>query len=393
MDNNELNNNINTNTGDQIMMGNNMAPNTNTNQTAQPNSINMNQGINTAIQNNLNNAQMQQPTQTQVVPPVQPVSPVQPVQQVQPVSPTQPVQQAQPVQPTDTTDSIFSDMQPLVNTPGEPINVTTPTQESTIPTQSEQKKKGKGPIIIIILLLLILLGVGGYFAYDKFIAKKELPVVEDTTEVDESTEKKVLYKDESKDIVYALIDEKHEGVIRRIPYINIESKYADEINKELDELTTNNNLEGQVKEHYLEYAVDYQYYVTDEIVSVKFSWETENSMTHSKIYNINQYTGEKATNSDILKKLNIEENDLDEKMVESYKIARPIESLGDDAVQKECYQKDIDLLSKSTIKGMYINNGELYVLFDMSYPAGAGEGEAILNVSSSILIKNPVTFE
>lgn len=359
MDNNELNNNL----GNEIMMGN-TEPLPNINQNVQPNTVNMNQGINTVIQNNLNtNGNVS--TQTSQ---------------------------------TDSINTIFSDFQSIPNEPVAPSNIQQP--EATIPTSvpTQKEKKNKSSSFIIILLILIILGLLGYIVYDKFFVRESLPT-SNTTSINKTTEEKennkVLLKDESKEIVYSLIDEKHEGVIRRIPYVNIDSKYAEEINSELDNLTKKGYLDGQAENLYLQYPVDYKYYVSDEIVSIKFSWATEGEMTFSKIYNINKYTGEKVSNSEILKKVNISDKELNTKMVESYKTARPLESIEDNtnSVVKECYQKDIDTLSSGKIKAMYLSDNELCVLFDLNYIAGAGMGEAILNVSSNKLIKNPVTLE
>ena len=276
-------------------------------------------------------------------------------------------------------DNIFSDnTDTSIN---QPINIESPT---TLPNQ----KKSKGPFIILILVLLVILGLAGYFVYDKYIRKDESKPTAVTPS--QNVEKKVLLKDANQSVVYSDVDEMHEGKVKRIPYINIESSYADQINKEIKELTKN-GLDGQITDQY--YGIDYQYYVNDEIVSVKFTWETETNQTVSRIYNINQYTGEKVSNSEILKYVSINENELNNKLVESYKIARPYDSIENKEIWKDNYQTDLDTLSSGKIKAMYLNNKELYVLFDLSYPAGSGIGEVILNVSSNKFIQNPFTLK
>lgn len=348
MDNNETNNvNTQENLGGQILMGDapqtnfNQQPQTNLSQTMQPQN-NLNQTM--QPQNNLNLNETQQPI-------------------------------------SEGDDSIFSDMEP----------VTSP-EVGMSSEQGMPSPKGKKPVGLIVLLFLVILGLGGYIAYDKFYNKEEVKETPTNT-VEKVKEKKILIKDESQEIVYADIDEKHEGKIKRVPYINIDSKYADKINDEIDSMVKK-GLDGQVAD--TAYAVDYKYYVNGEIVSVKFSWETEGSQTFSKIYNINQYTGEEVTNSEMLSQANITESDLNNKMVESYKTARPLESIegNKDAPVKECYQKDIDTLTNGKIKGMYLaDNNELCVLFEVNYVAGAGTGEAILNVTSNKVFLNPVTMQ
>lgn len=374
MDNNELNNNINTNFGDQIMMGD--TPETPVNQ--QP--VNAEQGINTILQNNM--------------------------EQNQTIN-TQPVSDPQP----QTVDTIFPDVEPKVSEPITPVvqdstseptpvqpvvqpevtqPIQEPVQESTIPTEPVvTDKKKKTPIIIVILLVVVLLGLGGYIVYDKFIAKEDVKKQEVTPSKKE--EKKVLLKDSNLEIVYSDVDEMHNGKVKKVPYINIDSKYADEVNNEIKTML-NKGLEGQISE--ASYGIDYQYYINGDILSVKFTWETESgTQTYSKIYNINQYTGEKVTNSEILKQVNLDETTFNDKLVESYKSARPFDSIENKDMWKDCYQKDVDAFTKGTFKGMYINDGELYVLFDMSYPAGAEIGEALLNVTANKLIQNPFTLE
>lgn len=359
MDNNENNNvNLQPNIGGEILLGD--TPETNTNQ-----------GLNQTVQNNLNTNQTinPQPVNNENVDNIFSQTTQEPVQQQPSVS------LETPIQNNNLESNDVLNTQP------------TSMYETSIPTEVPKQKKSKGPIIIIILLLLVVLGLAGYIVYDKFFTKEEPKVEEKVKE-----EKKVLLKDENQDVVYSDIDEKHEGKIKKVPYINIDSKYAEEINDEIDSMVKK-GLDGQVAD--TAYGVDYQYYINGEIVSVKFTWETENGMTISKIYNINQYTGKKVTNSELLTFAAMEESGFNDKLVESYKTARPLESVENnaEALVKECYQKDLDTLSKGDIKGMYLNNNEIYVLFDLNYIAGAGKGEVILNVSSNKLIMNPFTLE
>ena len=355
--------NIDSNPGNQILMGDTSTID-NLNQNMQP--INpVNQEI-----------QPVQPEPVQVEP-IQPIQP-EPVQSIQP----EPVQSVQP-EPVQSNPQL-EQMQSLTqNNEVDTIFSNTSNVEQPAP------KKGKGGKVIIIILLLAVLGVGGYFAYDKFFANKSTPTPAPTPT---PVEKKILINDDSKEIVYSNIDELHNGVVRRIPAVNIKSTYADEINKEIKDAIKEGYLDGQVKDSALEYAVDYQYYINDEIVSLKFSWQTEGEGTFSKIYNIKKYTGEKVTNEEILKYVSIQEESLSNALVEAYKKAIP-ETTVADGPEKEVYTKDVEMLQNKTIKAMYINNKELMVLFDKNYVAGAGKAEAILNVTSGKLIKDPVTLQ
>lgn len=394
MDNNENNNvNLQPNLGSQILMDD--TPNTN----PQP-SVNSNQGM----QPNLGSQILMDETSNKNPQPSMDLNQnIQPTTESQPVINDTPINQE--VEPQISED--FSNVDKEL-TPNEPKSDEVDTIFSDTPLEEQPTvitKKKKWPIVVIVLLILGILGLSGYIAYDKFYAKEETPKAtdktevketkkEDNTEIEEVTTKKALLKEEDKKVVYSDVDEKHNGVIRRIPYINIDSKYADQVNSEIKELTKNGALEGQVKDHYQEYTVDYQYYINDDIVSVKFSWATEeDAVTHTKIYNINQYTGKKVANTDILKYVNIKGLDLANIMVESYKKARPLQSIENSNMWKESYQKDLDTLAAGNIKALYLNNKELYVVFDLNYPAGSGIGEAILNVTGSKVILNPVTMK
>ena len=338
MNNNELNNNVQPNVGNQILMGdtsNDLNQNNNLNQ-------GINQPVNLSNQNVINDTNVNQ---------------------------------------NDNTDTIFSNTETKVSEP-----VVEPVKET------KEKNGKKGPVIIIILLVLVIVGLGGYIVYDKYLSK-DTPKTSDKSTTEDKTKETKLKPKNSGEVVYSIIDEKHNGIVKRVPYINIDSKYANEINDELDTMLKK-GLEGQIAK--TDYPTDYTYYVNNDIVSVKFSWETESSMTYSKIYNINQTTGEKVSNAEILKQININENNLNNILVEAYKKARPLESIegNKEAPIKECYQKDIDTLQNGKIKGMYLSdNNELCVLFDLNYVAGAGIGEAILNVTGNKVILNPVTMQ
>ena len=383
--NNNLNlnnqNNVDSNPGNQILMGDTTQID-NLNQNMQP--INNNQEVSPQQPEPIQNVQPEsvnvQPEVSQTVDPQTVLSSnVEPPQQETNKNPG--LENNLNQQPNPQMDQIQT-----LNQSSENVN----TIFSDTPTETPKQKNGSGLKVLIIILVLAILGVGGYFAYDKFFANKSTPA---PTPAPTPVAKKVLLKDDSKEVVYSNVDEMHNGIIRRIPAVNINSKYADEINNELKSMLSEGYLEGQLKEAALEYVVDYQYYINDEIVSLKFSWETEGTETHTKIYNINQYTGEKVTNDEIMSLANISSTELGNKLVETYKSARPFETIENNGIWKDSYDKDIETLQNATIKGMYLNNKELYVLFDMHSPAGAGIGEALLNVTSSKLTQNPVKMQ
>ena len=265
MDNNENNNiNLQPNLGSQILMDdtpNNISqPNVNTNQNMQPN-LGSQILVNDTTSNMNENVQSQANVVTN--------------SDLTQIQPSVDEDNNESIKSSDDVETIFSDVPPVVEE-----------------QQIIKKKKRKWPIVVIIILILGILSLSGYIVYDKFYVKTKTSNTTDATkttdtkenkntEVETSTSKALL-KDVNEKVVYSDVDEKHNGVIRRIPYINIDSRYAEQVNTEIKELTKDGALQGQVKDHYLEYTVDYQYYINDEIVSVKLSWETETDQTYTK---------------------------------------------------------------------------------------------------------------
>ena len=350
MDNNELNNNTNLqpNVGSQILMGDVPSPNNTqiqNNMGMQPqNNINLNQDVNTQnINTNIANDITQNNMQNQ---------------------------------PSEDVDTIFSS-----------------TQESSTETvqpqiQESKQKKNKTPKVIIIILLLAILSIGGYIAYNKFIANKNEPV---EPKKEEKVEKKVLLEDSSREVVYTYFDNKIGEYTYNIPNINIASQDASNINKEI--LDKFEKVYKDAKESgNPESRVGYKYYVNNEIVSLLI-YEAFNisDITDYYTYNINQYTGKIVTNSELLKLKNIEEKDFQTKLVESFKKADPIENFkvmesGQTEEEKQQYQKNVDNLTNGAINdyNMYLNEtGNLNIIFKRYGLAGAEYYEMILNMDTN----------
>lgn len=284
MDNNELNNNTNNqpNIGGEILMGD--APVTNINANMQPqNNLNLNQGIGTVIQNNINQTQPETPTPTDTIfsdvgqPSTEPLQPVQ-----------------EPVQPQ-------------------------PVQEPLIP-ETPKEKKGKGPIIII-LLLLVVLGLAGYIVYDKYISKEK---TETTTKEETKKDTKIVEKLNVDDFVYTY-QEKIEtnGDIKlqyKIPNLNIESEYAKTINNEILEKYKDTEKLSQKGTD-----INYSAYINNNILSLVIYEGSTYSEADVRyvVYNIDAKTGKKVTNTEILKSKNITFDKFKENVISTHKILVP----------------------------------------------------------------------
>lgn len=134
---------------------------------------------------------------------------------------------------------VNEEIKPQVNTPAndsmQSLNTSTPINNNiTEPVKEEPKvepkqKKSKGPVVIIILLLLIVLGLAGYIAYDKFLSK-------DTKEPETKEEKTTLKEVKDK----ALVEELRSGLVATDSGALVEGLYhnykitsSDANNKEL----------------------------------------------------------------------------------------------------------------------------------------------------------------
>ena len=264
-----------------------------------------------------------------------------------------------------------------------------------------KEKSNKGLIIIIVILTIIVLGLAGYLVYDKFIAKTPTPQTTDNTNsnaVDNTTTndtKKVLKKDESKDVVYTEISAgKH-----RVPQINIDSETATKFNQEIMSFYDGFKKGEGLAASYTEYDFGYKYYINDEIVSIVVSHTTESGAENpTKVYNINQYTGKEVTKTELLAKANIDESQFSSKLIASYKkidswdkIMEEINTMPTNMrdaelnFKKGVYDGNINKLSQNDFIGLYLNNNQIYVIFDMNTYAGAGHQQTILNMSNNTI--------
>jgi len=248
-----------------------------------------------------------------------------------------------------------------------------------------KQKSNKGLIVLIIILILMVLGLSGYLVYDKFITKQE---TSDTTK--NNSNKKVLKKDESKDIVYTLYTVKPEpyfDVESSIPKLNIDSAYANKINNEISTIVYigyENDSNGGIKCKDDCQLIQYKYYLNNNILSLVLYEDGQTSpLSHQyHTYNIDIYTGEEVTNKDLVKLKNINESDFEVKLSNTFKEAYPFDKYYPESeygkegkdFATQTYNQTIDLKNCSIDNPMFLNeNGELVVVIGVYYYAG-GEG-------------------
>ena len=175
------------------------------------------------------------------------------------------------------------------------------------------QKKSKGVIVLLIILIIIVLGLSAYVVYDKVIEKNNVSEKEENTTTNK--EKKFLLKDENKNIIYdsgcsILCSEGYAngGCLSlekwvTLPYLNINSDYANQINEELK-----NIYEKEKSEETFYVTIDYSYSINDNILSLVIEKSSDSSNDYN-IYNIDVYNGKKIENEKLLERKNIKKED------------------------------------------------------------------------------------
>lgn len=168
--------------------------------------------------------------------------------------------------------------------------------------------------LIIISILIIGLAIG--ILTIKFNDSKYYENINENKELDNI--KKVVKKiDDSKDICYTVHEADGEEGSYKMPFINIDSEDADNINKEINtvmqshiEKVTENKIEGMWYKKY-----DYISNINDDILTVVLMYGDEYDYGIEIVYNIDIYTGKQLTNEEMLSLNNINAEDIDLKVV------------------------------------------------------------------------------
>ena len=195
-------------------------------------------------------------------------------------------------------------------------------QEKTV---AKEKKSGKGKTIVLMILVLLLVLAVGVLAGMMFSGSNKPEFVKQIEEKvinkeDEKVSKKI---DESKDWVYdadyckknenkkaygAYEGEEYNSVEDlKVPYININSDYAEKVNEEIKALYDKEYGAFGKQSGYQQYIprIEYTWYNTDKILSVAiehiYGWTNAGHGSEYVIYNINLETLEEATYEEVYK--------------------------------------------------------------------------------------------
>lgn len=255
-----------------------------------------------------------------------------------------------------------------------------------------KQKSNKGVIIVLIILLV---GALGYIAYDKFISKDNKQAVNDTTSKG-YTGNNISKIDNNKDYVYEAFNEKYksnegeESII--LPKINLNSYDAERLNNKIIEeyqYAIDNCKKATKKGQICNTDINYKYYTSDEIISILVYYkhpEEDDAVTYTT-YNINKTTGKEVSKYELLKKVGMSRDDYYFKLEESYETARPKEKAKEimiDQVDDGLIMTELHLSSSNEV---YLDNGELCVVFEEYYIIPANKFR-ILKVNSKKIIEN-----
>lgn len=174
-----------------------------------------------------------------------------------------------------------------------------------------------------------------------------------------------------------------------IPQININSNDVKQINKEiLDKYET--ILANVYENQYIDFsaeALDYEYYINDDILSLVLNVYTEGGpIFGSEIYNVDIGTGEKVTNAGLIECMNITKTEFENKLnnaienLEMYTNKEIEEKFKEEQLNKtlELYKEEVF----DEIK-MYINKkGNITVSIEVFATAGGEKANCLLDLET-----------
>lgn len=244
----------------------------------------------------------------------------------------------------------------------------------------KNKKGNAGVVFLIVLLFITVIALSVYILIGNVKVDKD-PENEQGKE-SEIIEKSVLYEDTSKAIVYSYkqnTENSEENVSRivNLPYVNIASNYAREINQE-------------ISNYKLGYYCGYKYYtyLNDNILSVVFEETAQaNSIRHYSVYNIDIYTGNKISNKEILEYIGTTEEKVKAVLPQSYHNAflkkfSNISEIYDDYTKSEEYKNTVADTNCSLEVSMFLgDNKSLKFIGKVYSPAGPSFFWEIIDVA------------
>lgn len=158
--------------------------------------------------------------------------------------------------------------------------------------ETNEKKVMPNVVALIIVLIVLILSVSvGVFIGKNYYKNNENN--NETGENNNQNNKEINKIDDSKDIIYTLYEKTSGDYDIKIPYVNIDSNYAREINGKMEQA------ENDYQKYDESSKISYNYYINDNILSIYIK-EFSPSASIYTFYNIDIYTGKKVSNTEIL---------------------------------------------------------------------------------------------
>lgn len=292
--------------------------------------------------------------------------------------------------------------------------------EKEVVTEKGKTKKKKHillKLILILIFLVILFLAGSYGLYriellpdsvkevllpvyelfddwlnlDKKEEKEKVIENNISNEVEEEAEKINLI-DEDKELVYDCYNKKIAGHEYKVPAINLDYDNIKDINKEILNLVESDLKQLEKVTELPEGAIsrtDYKWYQNKEILSVVFFIEGYH-VDDYYVYNIDIYTGEEVKNEKILEAEKIDEDEFPEMCsdaVEDYfenylysaSVAQSAGSVYEDAKDKSTDEDNFKISKTDMFLG---ENGNLYIVAEVTTIAGAGYNNFLINIEN-----------
>ena len=191
--------------------------------------------------------------------------------------------------------------------------------------------------------------------------------VNETKALDKIEKSTVGKIDKSKEWVYD-VKNPNDNII---PFINIDSKDIEMINKEIAEKYKD------VKEENGDFGMEYKYFVNDKIVSLVIKRKFPNDVAYYSTYNIDLTSGKNISNLELIHSKEILETEYLRKIESLYKeeTAEYYNTMGGDVSNSE-----LKIESCSINVPMYLDeNGRINVVVKVPSLAGASEYQRIIN--------------
>lgn len=268
-----------------------------------------------------------------------------------------------------------------------------------------EKNKSKGSIIAIIVLIILVIALGSYIVYDKILSdpsSKTSNTNNNTTNI--NSDNLVSKLDNFKDWVY---DAEYERNVSAdsytlghttfyakdivVPFINIDSSYADSSNnvikKVFDDAIKEYNNGVNNKTTYID-ECNYKKYVNNNALSVILTYGVGSTdVVHPQYYtyNIDLKSGNKLSYQEVYKIAGFDSDNIDSKVESAITTImkaklKDFEGINFDIYNNRSINNYKNSISNNTLKYFLSDNGKLNIVVKLIIPAGTEEFDTIITL-------------